>query len=97
MTGMRYKKVTSKIDFPFILNLKKYKLINKKGEDSNYMLYSVINHIGSFDSGHYYTYSRNIKSKLDSNWYKFNDERVSLMNETDVISSNAYILFYHKM
>ena len=97
MTGMRYKKITSKIDFPFILNLKKYKLINKEGEDSNYMLYSVINHIGSFDSGHYYTYSRNIKSKLDSNWYKFNDERVSLMSESDIVSSNAYILFYHKM
>ena len=95
MTGTRIKKINNKIEFPFILNMNKYKLLNSD-INCKYNLYSVINQIGTFNSGHYFTYSRNLNSETDNNWYEFNDTNVSKIADDEIISSNAYILFYQK-
>ena len=72
-----------------------YKLINKT-INSKYELFGVINHIGiSPNSGHYYSYCKNINSKTNNNWYKCNDEMVTEANISDIVNDNAYILFYN--
>jgi ubiquitin carboxyl-terminal hydrolase 8 len=95
MLGNMGNKNEHKIDFPFQLNMNKYKLLNKE-LNTQYELYSVVNQIGAYNSGHYFTYSRNLNSDTDTNWYEFNDSRVNKMNECDVVTKNAYILFYQK-
>ena len=64
-------------------------------EESLYVLYGIINHIGSVDFGHYYSY---IKVN-NQDWYEFNDVSVKSLdyNFYDVDSPNAYILIYQKI
>jgi ubiquitin C-terminal hydrolase len=60
-------------------------------EDTEYDLYAVVNHFGRIGAGHYVAY---VKSEADGQWRAFNDARVSLMDDRDVQSSSAYLLFY---
>ena len=57
-----------------------------------YDLFGIANHEGSSGFGHYWAYVRN----SDNNWYKYNDAVVSTCQESDIVSSNAYCLFYKK-
>jgi len=91
-----HRKNTSLIDFPLTLNMKKYKLMNKEN-NSIYQLYGIVNQVGFQGSGHYYSFCRNMKSQTDTNWYEFNDERVTKINEANIVTDKAYILFYKKM
>ncbi len=59
-----------------------------------YTLYSVINHHGSLDDGHYTTFARDIS--LNSQlWFEFDDEIINHLS-TDQLNQNskAYLLFY---
>lgn len=42
-----------------------------------YELYSILNHSGTSNAGHYFSY---IKSFENNKWYAFNDERVTEIN-----------------
>ncbi|KAI5058567.1 hypothetical protein GOP47_0026737 [Adiantum capillus-veneris] len=55
-----------------------------------YDLYAVCNHSGSLGYGHYTAQCKD----ADGLWYSFNDSLVSTSNESSVVSSSAYILFY---
>jgi len=92
-------KINQYIDFPIDdFDLTKY--ITKKKRDPNnyiYSLYAINNHEGSSRSGHYWSSIKNI----DDKWYKINDGHVSKYNnnsdlKTQLITSNAYILFYYR-
>lgn len=54
-----------------------------------YELSSVIVHKGKIDSGHYVSYSRE-----GSDWFMFDDSKVVLVSEAEVLAAEAYILFY---
>lgn len=56
-----------------------------------YTLQCVVNHVGGIHNGHYYTYC---KDEDSNRWFNFNDERVHEIKECDVVTENAYILFY---
>ena len=59
---------------------------------TKYKLKSVINHLGSnLNSGHYYTFAY---SSIHEKWYNFNDENVNEITESEISTSNAYLLFY---
>jgi ubiquitin C-terminal hydrolase len=88
-------KITKHIDFPTILNLNKYKLVDRDSE-TTYQLYGIINHEGSINNGHYYSFCRNLNND-DTNWYCFNDRNVFKINESNLITSKAYMLFYKKI
>ena len=64
-----------------------------------YELYAIINHTGSLDSGHYYSYVKTINhetSQFTSEWVGCNDTNVQNITEEYAMSSqNAYILFYN--
>ena len=54
-------------------------------------LYAVSNHFGSLEGGHYTAYC---SSDVLKKWYKFDDQDVSVMDGSDVVTPAAYILFY---
>ncbi|EDV93611.1 GH18183 [Drosophila grimshawi] len=56
-----------------------------------YQLYAVSNHYGSMEGGHYTAFC---KSANYGRWYKFDDQIVSPLETSNVVSSAAYILFY---
>lgn len=60
---------------------------------SKYDLYGICNHNGNMNGGHYWCYIKNENGK----WHKYNDEDVTIINEENLITSNAYCLFYKKI
>jgi len=56
-----------------------------------YDLYAISNHIGGMSGGHYTAYALN---KNDKNWYKFDDSKCSPIDASQVVSPDAYLLFY---
>ncbi|MCJ1250273.1 hypothetical protein MMC30_007499 [Trapelia coarctata] len=54
-----------------------------------YELSTVVVHIGKLDGGHYICYC-----KRDGQWFKFNDSKVTLATEAQVLGAEAYLLFY---
>ena len=54
-----------------------------------YDLSTVVVHIGKMDSGHYLCYCRH-----DDQWFKFDDSKVTLATEQQVLDAEAYLLFY---
>jgi ubiquitin C-terminal hydrolase len=93
-TSDRLSKLDNTIVFPIDnLDLTKYILPEKKDPNNYiYSLYSVNYHSGNINSGHYWSYCKN----LDNKWYCFDDENVSRVTIEQVINKNAYILFYYR-
>ena len=75
------------IKFPHNLDMSKYYIgrLSQKFE-----LVSVCNHFGTNKFGHYTTYAKN----YNNNWYEFDDNNVYSASPNNVITKNAYILFY---
>ena len=85
------KKIVNLIDYPIDnLDLTKY-CIGYDKKKSIFSLVGVCNHIGTLNSGHYYSYC-----KQNDEWYNFDDTSVSKINKNDIITNNAYCLFYKK-
>ncbi|KAM7089219.1 ubiquitin carboxyl-terminal hydrolase 43 [Ciconia maguari] len=61
--------------------------------DYLYDLYAVCNHHGSMQGGHYTAYCCNA---LDGRWYSYDDSRVEGVQEEEVSTRSAYILFYQR-
>lgn len=52
---------------------------------SKYTLFAVLAHSGGGSHGHYVAY---INPKLDGNWFKFDDDTISICHPSDAIDSN---------
>ena len=61
-----------------------------------YDLVCVCNHSGTADSGHYYAYCCD---KMDGprRWFSYNDDLVMEIGETEVVTPDAYLLFYRRV
>jgi hypothetical protein len=55
----------------------------------SYDLSAVIVHKGEINSGHYVNYAREGKE-----WFIFDDSKVVLVNESEVLGAEAYLLMY---
>ncbi|CAB3254481.1 unnamed protein product [Arctia plantaginis] len=62
-----------------------------RGNQPVYNLYAVSNHSGTTYSGHYTAYC---KHPYNGEWHEYNDSRVLPINSRNVVSSEAYVLFY---
>ena len=89
------------VNFPESLDLtdfidedlgKKYNSFNKSGK-CIFNLYSVVNHFGFLEFGHYNCF---VKLKINNFWYEFNDTYINLIGETLIDKSHAYYLYYMK-
>lgn len=77
------------IDFP-IDNLDISKYSSKNNKNTKYNLYAICNHSGNMNNGHYYSYC-----KRGYDWYDFDDENVSKINDISKLNSkDSYLLFY---
>lgn len=74
-------------------NLRWARLSYADDDCNTYDLYAVCNHIGNMQSGHYTAFCKN---PIDQQWYSFDDTRVTQISQSDVVTSDAYILFYQK-
>ncbi|PVV02391.1 hypothetical protein BB560_003163, partial [Smittium megazygosporum] len=81
--------------------ISKSSLLNDKNniQNSKYKLVSVIVHIGSHDSGHYYAYKRTKdKNSAKSTWFCVSDSDISRVDEKTVLAcGNAFMVFYEKL
>lgn len=89
--GRWKQKLQTSVDFPLEnLDLSQY-VIGPKNTLKKYNLFSVSNHYGGLDGGHYTAYCKNAARQR---WFKFDDHEVSDISVSSVKSSAAYILFY---
>lgn len=86
-------KIISTVDFP-IHNLDLTTYVKGYNQSSYvYDLYGICNHYGGTSGGHYTAFVKNVKSE----WIHFNDDIIeNIQQETDLITPNAYCLFYRK-
>jgi ubiquitin carboxyl-terminal hydrolase 4/11/15 len=92
---LKRNNLSNLVKFPIEnLNIGEY-VQYKENKQENYLydLFAVANHKGSLDQGHYYAYCKNKENKK---WYEFNDKNVKEIEEKNIITSQAYILFYKK-
>ncbi|XP_062181990.1 ubiquitin carboxyl-terminal hydrolase 5-like isoform X2 [Phragmites australis] len=83
------------VNFPIHnFDLTRYIANKKSSHRQIYELYAVSNHYGSMASGHYTAF---IKLLDENRWYNFDDSQVSAINEEDVKSGAAYVLFYRRV
>lgn len=88
-------KISEVVNFP----IEGLDLTDRVGEalnDQNPLIYDLIavdNHMGGLGGGHYTAYAKNF---VDSKWYHYNDSNVSPVSPENIVSSNAYLLFYKR-
>ncbi|KAL1898657.1 hypothetical protein Cpir12675_001861 [Ceratocystis pirilliformis] len=94
----RALKIDTPVDFPLELNMLPYTTLGRSSEARSnrqynractYDLMTVIVHIGDLETGHYLVYCR-----VGDQWFKFNDHKVQMATLSEVLSSQAYLLFY---
>ncbi|XP_024003784.1 ubiquitin carboxyl-terminal hydrolase 5 [Eutrema salsugineum] len=91
--SMKHKLETF-VNFPIHdLDLTKYVANKNLSRPQLYELYALTNHYGGMGSGHY---TAHIKLLDDNRWYNFDDSHISHINEDDVKSGAAYVLFYRR-
>ena len=88
-----FNKINSFVDFPLTnLDITKY-IHNKNINNKTYLydLFAINNHInfGMGNCGHYYSYCKN-----NDIWYNYNDENVNKIDDENILTNKAYILFY---
>ncbi|XP_076019456.1 ubiquitin carboxyl-terminal hydrolase 19 isoform X2 [Genypterus blacodes] len=96
-------KINDMVDFPARnLDLSKF-CIGQKDEMQHppiYDLYAVINHYGGMIGGHYTAYARLPSDKnsqrSDVGWRLFDDSTVTMVEESQVVTRYAYVLFYRR-
>ncbi|KAL7986245.1 hypothetical protein Chor_011411 [Crotalus horridus] len=95
-------KINDMVDFPVrSLDLSKF-CIGQKDEQQlpMYDLYAVINHYGGIIGGHYTAYARLPSDKnsqrSDVGWRLFDDSTVTTVDESQVVTRYAYVLFYRR-
>ncbi|ODV89808.1 hypothetical protein CANCADRAFT_17713, partial [Tortispora caseinolytica NRRL Y-17796] len=60
---------------------------------NTYELFAVDNHYGGLGGGHY---TSNVKNFIDNKWYCFDDSSVTEIEDSRVVTSAAYVLFYRR-
>uniref|UniRef100_H3C642 ubiquitinyl hydrolase 1 n=1 Tax=Tetraodon nigroviridis TaxID=99883 RepID=H3C642_TETNG len=95
-------KINDMVDFPIRnLDLSRF-CIGMKDEMQQpvYDLYAVINHYGGMIGGHYTAYARLPSDKnsqrSDVGWRLFDDSTVTMVEESQVVTRYAYVLFYRR-
>lgn len=89
--GIHAHKINELVTYPLELDLSDFCSSYDKLQ-STYSLFSVCNHQGVTGGGHYFAYCKDV----DGKWRKYNDSIVSDVEPKDVITKDAYCLFYQK-
>ncbi|XP_052266295.1 ubiquitin carboxyl-terminal hydrolase 22-like isoform X1 [Dreissena polymorpha] len=99
-----HKKISTYVSFPEELDMTPFMSSSKiQNGDINgctkglscknkYSLFSVVNHSGTIECGHYTCYIRQHKNQ----WFKCDDHLITRALPQEVLNSEGYLLFYHK-
>ena len=74
-----------------IINLNEYYDINISEINNKYHLIGLIYHLGTLENGHY-----KCDIKLDNQWFNFNDNYISKINNIDMNSDKVCVLVYKR-
>lgn len=90
------EKLNHLVDFPiYNLDISKYLHPNHVSKYTTYNLFAINNHdsmnSNGIDFGHYYSYCKN---SIDNKWYNFDDDEVNEIDEDNLVTNKAYMLFY---
>lgn len=61
----------------------------KNGASRAYRLFGMVCHVGTLEYGHYFTFLR-----IENRWKRFDDERITDVDENEMCDCSPYILFY---
>ncbi|KAM7410760.1 hypothetical protein PAMA_020952 [Pampus argenteus] len=96
-TKFTREKLDSIVDFPLrdldFSDCLLRKSLSNGEPPSRYDLIAVSNHYGGLRDGHYTSYACN---KDNSQWYYFDDSKVTYAREDQIMTNAAYVLFYHR-
>lgn len=87
-----HKKISTYISFPLYLDMSPFK-VNIDDDGTNYCLFAVVNHNGSIETGHYTAYIRQCRDQ----WFKCDDHLITRASVQEVLQSEGYLLFYHRL
>ncbi|XP_065063974.1 ubiquitin carboxyl-terminal hydrolase 8-like [Rhopilema esculentum] len=87
--GIWHNKLQTNVDFPVSNFDMGRHLVGPRRDKAKYELTAVVNHYGSFESGHYTAYCAN-----QNKWFCYDDNVVSEIDKNKLKSSAAYLLFY---
>jgi len=91
--GFRTYAIKTFVDFPLDgFDLSKFVGNMNHTKGHIYKLFAITNHIGGLRGGHY-TACVNLRNR----WHNFNDDCVSSINEEDIKTAKAYLLFYRRV
>ncbi len=80
------------VDFP-LKNLNLNKVVCGFDKNNNiYDCFAICQHFGDMEVGHYTAVCKNV----DNKWYNYDDESCYLCDEQNIISSEAYIIFFRR-
>jgi len=65
-------------------------------EDCIYQLIGVVEHKGAMGHGHYVAYVKCDQEDYAGQWFRVSDSLVKEVSLSNVLQSQAYILFYEK-
>jgi ubiquitin carboxyl-terminal hydrolase 8 len=82
-------KITNHINCPLSIDVEKY-ISHYNNINTSYELYSISNHQGNLNGGHYYSYCKNKRNE----WLCFDDSNITRVDVNDLITPSAYLLFY---
>ena len=89
--GRNLIKNTEFVNFPINnMDLEKF-VCGPEKKISKYDLYAVCRHYGNCNLGHYTALCKNFDK-----WYKYDDSKVTEMNDNNIVTNEAYVLFYRR-
>ena len=92
MSIFKNRKITTFIDYPIDnFDLREYVLDEENKSSAIYELYGIIIHKGGLNGGHYFSYCKN-----NGKWFEYDDENIRELNENEIKTKDAYVLFYKK-
>eukprot|EP00798_Chlamydomonas_sp_ICE-L_P020878 gene20878-27720_t len=91
-TKYNRNKLDTQVDFPLEgLDLCQY-VMRPQDVEPIYDCFAVSNHFGSLGGGHYTAFCK----MEDGKWFCYDDSHCSEVEQSEVISPAAYVLFYHR-
>lgn len=105
-SNRQHKKISTFVSFPLYLDMSPFRASRKSkngnnnnppaacdDENSRYCLFAVVNHSGTIETGHYTVYIRQCRDQ----WFKCDDHLITRASVQEVLQSEGYLLFYHKL
>lgn len=90
--SLRSRKISNLIQFSMDLDMTPFMTRSSTSSDNRYSLFAVVNHSGSLHNGHYTCYIRQHQDQ----WFKCDDAWITKATAEEVLTSEGYLLFYHK-